>query len=73
MSIGVFSSEDLPRLAISLVVGVILLAAAVSAIAHFYPRGGEMAGFLMAAALLAVFWFSQWIGRVIWERMRTNG
>lgn len=70
--IGFINRGDIPRLIIAFIVGVVLLAVALSALEAFYPHGGNVAAVIGLAALVVIFGFSYWAGGFIWERIQAR-
>lgn len=60
--IGFFGREDLPRMAVSLVVGFVLLAVVGSTLQHY-----RMGAFLLLPAMVGIFFFSIWAGKAFWK------
>lgn len=67
--IGFIGREDIPKLIIAFIVGVVLLVVIGSALEALYPHGGKVAAVLFLAAFVGVFKFSYWAGGAIWERI----
>jgi hypothetical protein len=70
--IGFVYVSDIPKLIITIVIGIILLLIWGSALVYFFPTGGVAAGRLALVGILGTIAFSWWAGTAIWEEIDTR-
>lgn len=70
--IGFIHSSDIPKIAISFGIGVVLFCAVGFTVEHFLPNGGNVAAGLLLGGLAMAGYASYWAGGFIWEHIQNR-
>ncbi len=75
--IGFVYVRDIPKIIISLIIGMVVLVPVIALFAHFFPNGCRncnQSAWMICGLLIfgGILWFSIWAGWNIWEWIEVN-